>query len=132
MPMRPVPEDDRLVVLYDADCGICTHTARLLRRLDRRHALELVAAQAADDVPGAPPLEVRLTALQVGDQRGRWASGGAAAIRIARVVPPLFPIAVIGRLPGGRRLIESAYGLVARNRQRISRALGVQSCRVPR
>ena len=125
--------DRSTLVLYDADCGICSRTARLLTRLDRGRRLQLVPAQAGGEIPGAPPLEARLAALQVRDPEGGWISGGAAVLGIADALPVLRPIAFAGRIPGGRRAIECLYALVAANRHRISRALGMPACpREPR
>lgn len=119
-----------LLVLYDADCGICTHSARLLRRLDRGHRLDLAPLETGAGLPDAPPLTVLRDALHVRDGSGRWASGGAALLRIGREVPVLRPAVLVAGLPGVRRLVEPAYGLVARNRHRISRRLGLTACRV--
>jgi predicted DCC family thiol-disulfide oxidoreductase YuxK len=125
-----MPDDDRLLVLYDGDCGICTRTARVLRRLDRRQSLRLVGAQAADDIAGVPRLEERLTYLYVRDRRGRWTRAGAAAVQIAEAVPALRPLAVAARIPGAPAVIERIYSIVASNRHRISRALGWTACPV--
>ena len=119
-----------LTVLYDADCGVCRHTARTLQMLDSRRQLSFqplqrFAAASADDPPRSE-LEAR---LHVRDDRGRWHAGGAAALAIAAAVPVLMPLALIGRLPGMGRIADLAYGFVARNRHAISRWLGVDSCR---
>src|SRR4051794_23879747 len=45
---RAVGGGARLVVLYDRDCGLCTATARRLRRWDRHGRLELLPLQDAD------------------------------------------------------------------------------------
>jgi len=121
-----------LLVLYDADCGICTHSARLLRRLDRGHRLDLAPLQVATRLADAPPPAVLGEALHVRDAAGRWAVGGAALVRIGRALPLLRPFALVAGLPGIRRLVEPAYRLVARNRHRISRGLGLTACRVDR
>ena len=74
--------DRSTLVLYDADCGICSRTARLLTRVDRGRRLKVVPAQAGGDIPGAPPLEARLAAVHVRDPEGGWISGGAAVLGI--------------------------------------------------
>jgi len=123
------PPDGRVVlVLYDADCGLCTRTARVLRRLDRRRALCFVPAQAADGITGAPSLEIRLAALQVRDADGTWMAAGTGLIRIADAIPVLRPVALLARLPGMRRGIDEMYAVVAANRRRISRVFGDAAC----
>lgn len=120
--------DPRLVVLYDADCGICSRFATLLRRLDRHRRLRLAPLQAAERVVDAPSLETLLDAMHVRDRYGRWSIGGAALIRIAEEVALLRPIAVAARVPAIRRSIESIYRWVARNRHRISHLIGEDAC----
>lgn len=120
----------RLTVLYDADCGVCRHTGRTLRILDRHQRLRFAPLQgfvptAAGD-PGRGELEA---ALHVRDERGDWHAGGDAALQIARVVPALAPLALVGRLPGMDRVAEKAYEAVARNRHAISGWLGLDRCR---
>ena len=119
-----------LLVLFDADCGICTHGARLLRRLDRGRRLDLVSLQAAAELADAPRLAELREALHVRDVSGRWTVGGAALVRIGRALPHLRPVAMAAGLPGVRRLVDPTYRLVARNRHRISRRLGLTACRV--
>ena len=119
-----------LTVLYDADCGVCRHTARTLQMLDSRRRLwflplQRFAATSAGD-PARSELEAR---LHVRDDRGRWHAGGAAALAIASVVPLLTPLAFVGRLPGMGRVADLVYDFVARNRAAISGVLGVDSCR---
>ena len=120
----------RLLVLYDADCGICTRSARLLRRLDRHARLHLVPLQAAGGVADAPPLDVLREALHVRDEDGDWRVAGAALTRIGQEIPLLRPLALLARLPPIRRLVERTYALVADNRMGISRVLGDDGCRV--
>lgn len=118
-----------VTVLYDADCGVCRHTARTLLTLDLRHRLQFERLQ--DFVPtavGEPARRELEAALHVRDERGEWHAGGDAALEIARVVPALAPLALVGRLPGMDRAADWAYDLVARNRHAIGRRLGVDRC----
>jgi predicted DCC family thiol-disulfide oxidoreductase YuxK len=126
-----VPPDDRLLVLYDADCGICTRTASILRRVDRGRRLRLVPLQRPPDVPDLPPEAELAEAMHVRDGTGRWFLGGEAVIRIAAELPLLRPIAWAARLPGVPNVMDVGYRLVARNRQTLSRSLGEQACRLP-
>ncbi|MEP7082915.1 MAG: DCC1-like thiol-disulfide oxidoreductase family protein [Chloroflexota bacterium] len=119
----------RLVVLYDADCGFCSWCATALDRLDRRGRLRLLPLQrAAAELGDTPPDDVLLERMHVRDEAGRWESGGAALIRIAGLVPVLRPLAVAGRLPPVRWSFEAWYRIVARNRHRLGRLLGLDGC----
>lgn len=122
--------DGRLLVLYDADCAFCARSARLLHRLDRRGHLDLVPLQTATIIAGAPSLESLLQTMHVRDGDGRWSVGGAAWIRISQEVGLLRPLALLARLPLIRRLVEPTYSLIAANRQRMSRLLGDDACRI--
>lgn len=128
----------RLVVLYDRDCGLCTATARALRRWDRHAALRLVALQdverAAPDiaprVAGAP----LAAAMHVVDEAtGRVAAGGDGVLAIAGRLPGGRVADVLARIPPARWSVGIAYDLVARNRHRIGRLLRLEgpACDVP-
>jgi len=120
-----------LTVLYDGDCGICTHTARALARLDSRRRLRLVSLQVAA-FPDMPPRDVLSEALHTVDADRVWSVGAAAAIEIARRVPLLRPISAVARLPLAMPMLDVFYRAVANNRQRLSRLFGFQVCRVHR
>jgi len=120
--------DQRLLVLYDADCGICSLSARILRRLDQGRRLRLLPLRAAGEIIGVPTVDVLLDAMHFRDRHGRWTVGGAAWIRIADEVPLLRPMAIGARVPMIGRLVEWVYARVAGNRHRLSRLLGHDSC----
>jgi predicted DCC family thiol-disulfide oxidoreductase YuxK len=119
-----------LTVLYDGDCGICQASARLLRRLDRRHCLSLIPLQVFRS-PQQPALDELLQSLHALDGEGRWFVGADALIAIARRVPALWPLALAARIPFAMSVLEVAYGLVARNRHLLSRGLRLTACRLP-
>jgi hypothetical protein len=50
-------------------------------------------------------------------------------LRIAAEIPALVPLAVVGALPGVRRLVDAGYRLVADHRGPISRVLRLDRCR---
>lgn len=120
---------ERLTVLYDADCGPCRHTARTLRILDWRERLRFAPLQGfVPTAAGDPTPRALASALHVRDERGGWHAGGEAALQIARVIPALAPVALVGRLPGMARVAGLAYDSVARNRHAIGLWLGVDRC----
>src|SRR5688500_1406961 len=116
-----------LTVLYDADCGVCTATARILRRLDRRGRLSMVPLQTATRAD-APTFERLLDSLHAVDEQGRWWVGADAVIEIGRRIPTLRLFTVAVRLPFARPVIDATYRLITRNRHRLSRALGMSAC----
>ena len=131
-------QTDRLLVLYDRDCGICFATVRQLRRWDRNGRLEILALQDAAtdrrtvvrDVAATHPLHDELHVVQPGT--GVVRSGGRAVLEIAARLPGGRIPAAIGRLPPAAWLIGLGYAIVARNRRAISRALRLDTvCRIP-
>ena len=119
-----------LTVLYDGDCGICTHTARLLARIDSRRRLRLVSLQVAA-LPGMPAHDELMGALHAVDSDGHWFVGAAAAVEIARHVPSLRPISMIAKLPLAMPILNVLYRVVADNRRVLSRLLRLDVCQVP-
>ena len=114
-----------LTVLFDADCPFCVHTTKVLQRLDHNHRLTFVPLQAASILPDAPSRKKLEASLHVRNSDGDWVRGGAACLRIAGALPLLMPLALAGRLPFAMGLIEHGYQAVARNRDRLSRLLGL-------
>lgn len=119
-----------LTVLYDADCGVCSHTARMLVRADRRDRLRLVSIQSAH-LPDMPPRADLMAMLHACDENGRWFRGAAATVEIARRIPIAWPLTVYAKLPLAMPILDLMYRAFAENRHRISRMLGLKACRVP-
>ncbi|HET7029100.1 MAG TPA: DUF393 domain-containing protein [Candidatus Limnocylindrales bacterium] len=129
----------RLVVLYDRDCGLCTATARRLRRWDRAGRLELVPLQdaAGSARPALASMAARslTAALHVLDERtGEVRAGGDAALAIAAALPGGALARPVAAIPPARWLVGVLYEAVARNRHRIGRWLDLEGpvCDVPR
>ncbi len=129
----------RLAVLYDRDCAICTATARWLRRSDRHGRLVLlplqdaalsgraVVAEAARGLPLSDALHV------IDEATGAVRAGGDAALAIGSALPGGRAVRVLGAIPPVRWTIGLGYTLVARNRRRIGRWLGLEgpACELP-
>ena len=123
---------DRLVILYDRDCGVCALSARRLRRWDRAGRLDLVPFQIAAS-SGRPELERAARerplsdALHVVDERtGRVQAGGDALLAIAAVLPGGALVRPLGAISPFRWALNALYRLVARNRERIGRWLRLE------
>lgn len=111
-------------VLYDPDCGLCSATARMLRRLDGRGALDLVPFDQA---------ERRGLGQDVSRERFH-ASFHAVADGATKSGAEAIPY-VLERLPGGRapaRVIRASpflQGVVAGAYDWIARHRGVTGCK---
>ncbi len=129
----------RLVVLFDRDCGLCTATARRLRRWDRAGRLELLPLQDAAASGRADLVEavrgLPLTAaLHVLDERdGVVRAGGDAMLAIGAALPGGRVVRVVGAIPPFRWAIGLGYGVIARHRRRIGRWLRLEGpvCELP-
>ena len=122
--------DRRVLVLYDADCGICSRSARFLRRLGGSQRLHLMPLQNAGNIDNAPSPAALRHAMHVRDRDGHWSCAGAAWIKIAAAVPLLRPLAIAARLSPVRSLVLWTYWRIAGNRHRLSRLLGDDACRI--
>lgn len=119
-PAVPAFADDRPVVVYDGDCPICSRSARMVLRHDRRGRFRLMAAGSA---PGralyahyALDLDERPTMILLQDGRARLRSD--AVLGIAAGLGGIFGLATIFRaVPAGLR--DRLYDFVARNRMRV-------------
>lgn len=129
----------RLVVLYDRNCGVCQLSARQLRRWDRAGRLELLPLQNAA-ASGRPRLEEiamshnLFAEMHVVDEAtGEIAAGGRAVAEIVRRLPGGRLPGTLVRFPPLAWLLGVGYGMVARNRHAIGRALRLeQSCELSR
>src|SRR5688572_29416343 len=117
-----------LTVLYDADCGVCSHTARMLVRADGGARLRLVSIQSAD-LPDMPSRGELMDMLHARDEDGRWFKGAAASVEIARRIPIAWPLTLYAKLPLAIPILDFMYRAFAANRHTISRMLGLKACK---
>jgi len=110
-----------LIVLFDGGCPICRRTIRTLQRLDWLEQLQF--ADATDDeirrrVAPALTLDEAMRQMNVVDGSGRLSGGFDAQLRIARRVPALWLLGVLGALPGVRQIGSAVYRYIAAHRKR--------------
>ena len=110
---------NRLTVWYDGACPLCTREIALIRRLDRRRAIEFIDVAGED---AACPIDravllARFHALE----GGVLLSGAAAFAAMWRAVPLLRPLGLAARLPGALWLLERAYRGFLRVRPALQR-----------
>lgn len=115
-------------LLIDGDCGICRASGDWLAARVPADELRVMELQqvGADETLARVVGERDLTAaLHLVRSDGTVASGAAAVIGAGRLIPGLGALAALYDHPAGHALWEPAYRLVARNRHRIGRALGL-------
>jgi len=116
--MAPRP-GSAVLILYDADCGMCRVTMAGLLRWGRQRAFEPVALQSerARRLLAHMTEEERMASFHVVMPDGELLSAGAALTEILDTLPGAGVLAGASRrLPGAT---ARAYGLVAGNRTRI-------------
>ena len=113
-----------LVVLFDGGCPMCRTTVRRLHALDWMRRLRFVdgtTARLREQVaPGLSEADV-FTELYVVEPSGRKYAGYDGFLRLARVIPVMWPFLVVGGLPVIRQLGRRVYRFVAANRIRRGR-----------
>ncbi|MEP7053557.1 MAG: DUF393 domain-containing protein [Pseudomonadota bacterium] len=117
-------------VLFDADCGICTYLCSLVQRLDRCHRLTFIANRDRECFPESIDSELLERTVVVLLPNGQWVTEGRAVFEVLRALPLGVLFAWWLRVPGLAGLANVLYGVVSRNRTRISVGLGLTACAV--
>lgn len=119
----PAGARSRLTVWYDGACPLCRREIAMLRRLDRRTAIDFV--DVSDGQPeNCPVAQEDLLARFHARDGDRVLSGAAAFAAMYRRIPVLRPIGELARLPLLDRLFEGLYRLFLRFRPRLQRWAG--------
>ena len=117
-----------LIVVYDGRCGLCGRTMIWLRRMDVRRRLRFAdfTTEWTELQRAAPSLDRDrcAEAMHLIDRRGRITTGFDAFRRLARAVPPLWPLLPLLHLPGIAPIGRRVYAYVAAHRS--------TTCTVPR
>jgi predicted DCC family thiol-disulfide oxidoreductase YuxK len=119
-----------LTVVYDADCGVCQASVAWIRRRDRRGVFRFVGNDAAE-LPAGVSLEETEHTMVVLEEGGRKFTRGGGVARILRELRGWSALGALLRAPGLRQLADWGYDRFAKNRHRVSAALGMRACALP-
>jgi predicted DCC family thiol-disulfide oxidoreductase YuxK len=108
----------RLTVWHDGGCPLCRREIALMRRLDRRGAIEFVDARNG---AGCPIDRAELLARFHALEDGALLSGAAAFAAMWRAIPLLRPLGLVARNRVVLALLERLYGRFLRMRPRLQR-----------
>lgn len=98
----------RLVVWHDGACPPCRREIALMRRLDRRGAIDFIdVVELADE--SCPVSRDDLLARFHALEEGRLLSGAAAFAAMWRAIPLLRPLGLIARWQPALRALEWLY-----------------------
>jgi predicted DCC family thiol-disulfide oxidoreductase YuxK len=110
----------KLMIWFDGACPLCRREIALMKRLDRRGAIDFV--DLSRDSDGQCPIsKAELLARFHARENGRMLSGGAAFAAMWRAIPLLRPVGELARIPLVLKLLERAYVLFLRVRPRLLR-----------
>ena len=110
----------RLIVWYDGACPLCLREIALMRRLDKRRAINFVDVAPSDAVC---PIDrtLLLARFHAQEAGGPVLSGAAAFAAMWRAIPVLRPLGLIARNGVVLALLERTYVLFLKIRPRLQR-----------
>ena len=117
---RLPPAANALIFYYDGDCGFCTACVSCLSPLDWRKRVSWRPWQEMTCLPQGLTRDDLERSAYVEDARGDIFEGFFAVRRLLLSLPVLVPLGLLMWLPGLHLIGVPLYGLVARNRFRIS------------
>ena len=124
-PMLPHPDDRPAasVVIYDSNCRICSAQIVRLARWDRRERLAFMSLHDGDVYRRYPDLshDQLMDEMVVVDPKGERHRGAAAFRYLSLVVPRLWPLGLVLRVPGTLPLWQWMYRRFARWRYAFGR-----------
>lgn len=107
------------LVVFDGNCGVCTRSVRLLKRLDRRSRLTYAPFQDSGVLATASVTEEQ-AASQVWFREDSKLTGGAEAVsRMLDVALGIHFFGIVHHIPGIKQLQNWVYRWVAANRYRL-------------
>lgn len=114
-------------VYFDQDCGICTFSVWVLKKLDIFHRIQCHPMQSIDN--GEYGFSSNRLKQEMGDleEDGSIYYGAEAFEKVFEKIPFFYPIALLYKLPLVIYLADFIYKLIAKNRYRIS---GSDSCSI--
>jgi predicted DCC family thiol-disulfide oxidoreductase YuxK len=110
-----------IVVWFDGGCPLCRREIALIRRLDRRRAIEFVDVSHGGDA-SCPLDRSALLARFHARENGEVLSGAAAFAAMWRAIPVLRPLGLAARTPFVLAALEFLYGGFLRVRPALQRA----------
>lgn len=113
--------EKKLTVWFDGACPLCVREIGVMRRLDRRGAIDFV--DVSDGASGSCPIDrAELLARFHARETGRpIVSGAAAFAAMWRAIPLLSPLGHLARIPPVLWLLERAYRGFLRIRPALQR-----------
>lgn len=126
--------DDRGLLLFDGDCGICTKMAARAAGIDRQRRFRIEPYQAFSDEQLAPHGLSHAScnrAIKLIRANTKVSSGAFAVNRFLMPYAPWKFLLPWAYLLFPALIVEAVgYWIIARNRHRISRWMGLDACKI--
>lgn len=113
------PATKSVTVWYDGACPLCQREIRLMRRLDRRHAIRFI--DATDPWSSCPLDRAEILSRFHAREGDRILSGAAAIAAMWRAIPVLRPLGLLAGWPPATPIFEALYKAFLRLRPRLQR-----------
>ncbi len=111
---------NRLTIWFDGSCPLCRREIALMKRLDRRGAIDFI--DVADEQAADCPVDrAELLARFHARENGALLSGAGAFAAMWRAIPLLRPFGVLARNPLVLKGLERCYVAFLRLRPRLQR-----------
>ena len=110
---------NKLLVWYDGGCPLCRREIAVMRRLDRRDAIEFLDVTSSE--VACPVDQADLLARFHAMEDGRLLSGAAAFAAMWRAIPRLRPLGLAARNPFVLAGLERLYRVFLRVRPGLQR-----------
>jgi predicted DCC family thiol-disulfide oxidoreductase YuxK len=111
---------DKLTIWFDGACPICRGEIGLMKRLDRRDAIEFVDASGTGPVE-CPVNRAELLARLHAREGDRVLTGAAAFAAMWRAIPLLRPLGLLARRRRVLAFLERCYLAFLRVRPKLQR-----------
>jgi predicted DCC family thiol-disulfide oxidoreductase YuxK len=118
-----------LLVIYDGDCGVCQATVDWFGRRDLRGQLSF-QSNAEPLPPEVKQEQTTHTVFAIDRSSGRQWVRAAALARMLAALPGWAVLGFLLRVPPISWFADLGYRLFARNRHRVSHALGLRACSI--
>lgn len=99
---------NKLTVWFDGSCPLCRREIALMKRLDRRGAIDFIDVVASADAD-CPLRRAELLARFHARENGQLLSGASAFAAMWRAIPILRPLGQLARSPLALRILEHFY-----------------------
>ena len=109
---------DRLTIWFDGSCPLCRREMALMKRLDRRGAIDFIDVAASPEA-NCPMDKAELLARFHARENGRLLSGAGAFAAMWRAIPLLRPLGQLARIPLVLAFVERSYVAFLQVRPRL-------------